>query len=92
MVLAIMFPRQEYLWIFRLGYLKDCAYHTSLHTVQELQVKMKLSIKRSAMTWVTTLWFIYSKLIEFQNSKLNMCSQEDHMHTDSIQKPAFVQV
>jgi hypothetical protein len=21
-----------------------------------------------------------------------MCSQEDHMHTDSIQKPAFVQV
>jgi len=48
-------------------------YHTNLHSVQELQVEMKLLLKRPHDNFVVRMKDLIS----------NMCSHEDHMHTNS---------
>jgi len=66
---------------FHWWYLKDCAYHTNLHTVQELQVEIEAAAEESqvtcCLTQLTTMWFIYESM------RSKRCSHEDHMQINS---------
>jgi hypothetical protein len=56
--------------------------------------KWKLLVERSqvtfGMTQVTNLWFSYSESMRSEDLILNTCSHEDHTHTNSLWKWAFI--
>jgi septum formation topological specificity factor MinE len=71
---------------FLSSHLNDRVYRTNPHTVQELQVEIEAVVEQITgdmlLTQLTTLWFVYSVSTELKDLILNMCSHEDHMHTN----------
>jgi len=86
-VLASEFTRHESLQLFPLG-LPQTVYCTNLHTVQELQAKIKALTKAitgdMGVTQMTTVWFIYSESTISKDLILNMHSHKGHLYINSM--------
>jgi hypothetical protein len=69
------------------GYLRERVYGTNPHTVQELQAEIEAAAEEITgdmlRDTVDNLWFFYSESTTSKDLILNMCSHEDHMHTNS---------
>jgi len=58
--------------------------------------KLKLMVKgwqaTSCVTFLTTLWFVYSESTKSKDLILKVCSHENHMHRNSPWKWAFIHI